>query len=49
MLKLPEMKSVNPRKGENPLVHLGLQIIGMLMGSSIMLLIAIFEEKIHLE
>lgn len=46
---LPEMKSVNPRKGENPLVHLGLQIIGMLMGSSIMLLIAIFEEKIHLE
>ncbi|GFR99228.1 zinc transporter ZIP10 [Elysia marginata] len=43
---LPEMTSVDPKKGENPFLHLFLQVIGIILGSTIMLLIAIFEHDI---
>ncbi|KAK3786505.1 hypothetical protein RRG08_039152 [Elysia crispata] len=43
---LPEMTSVDPKKGENPFLHLFLQVLGIIIGSTIMLLIAIFEHDI---
>ncbi|RUS70619.1 hypothetical protein EGW08_021623 [Elysia chlorotica] len=43
---LPEMTSVDPKKGESPFLHLFLQVLGIVMGSSIMLVIAIFEHDI---
>ncbi|ESO10666.1 hypothetical protein HELRODRAFT_71847 [Helobdella robusta] len=43
---LPEMKSVAPKKGEHPFLHLSLQVCGMLLGASIMLVIALYEDKI---
>ncbi|XP_055880904.1 zinc transporter ZIP10-like isoform X2 [Biomphalaria glabrata] len=43
---LPEMSSVDPKKGENPFLHLSLQVLGILLGSGIMLLIAVFENSI---
>ncbi|KAH9519073.1 hypothetical protein Btru_009057 [Bulinus truncatus] len=43
---LPEMSSVDPKKGENPFLHLLLQVLGILLGSGIMLLIAVFERDI---
>ena len=47
-LQLPELTSVQPKRGENPLVHLALQNVGMLTGAGIMLLIAIYEDDIKL-
>lgn len=44
---LPEMRSVDPKKGENPLIHLVLQLAGMLTGILVMLLIALFEGQIN--
>lgn len=49
VFQLPEIKLVDPRKGEHPLVHLALQLMGMLTGSGIMLLIALYEDQLHLE
>ncbi|CAG5122163.1 unnamed protein product [Candidula unifasciata] len=43
---LPEMSSVDPKKGENPFLHLLLQVLGILLGSGIMLVIALFEHDI---
>lgn len=45
-LQLPEMSSVDPKKGENPFLHLLLQVLGILLGSGIMLVIALFEHDI---
>lgn len=47
LLQLPEMTSVGPKKGEHPLLHLALQNSGMLVGASIMLLIAVYEEQLQ--
>ncbi len=47
MLQLPEMTAVDPREGENPCVHLALQNAGLLLGGAIMLLIALYEDKIR--
>lgn len=44
---LPEMKSVNPKQGEHPLIHLGLQLAGISLGAGIMLVIALFEDRIR--
>jgi len=41
------MTSVGPKKGEHPLLHLALQNSGMLVGASIMLMIAIYEEQLQ--
>ncbi|XP_059150270.1 zinc transporter ZIP10-like [Physella acuta] len=43
---LPEMSSVDPKKGENPFLHLLIQVAGILLGSGIMLLIALYEDEI---
>ena len=45
--QLPEMKFVGPKKGEHPLLHLGLQNAGMLLGAGIMLVIALYEEQLQ--
>jgi len=47
LLQLPEMTSVGPKKGEHPLLHLALQNSGMLVGASVMLLIAVYEEQLQ--
>ena len=47
LLQLPEMTSVGPKKGEHPLLHLALQNSGMLVGASIMLVIAVYEEQLQ--
>jgi zinc transporter ZupT len=44
---LPEMTSMNPKKGEHPLFHLVLQNSGMLLGVSVMLIIALFERQLQ--
>ncbi|WAR05577.1 S39AA-like protein [Mya arenaria] len=44
---LPEMSSVETKKGENPFCHLLLQFIGMMIGGGIMFLIAIFEGDLQ--
>ena len=41
------MTSVGPKKGEHPLLHLALQNSGMLVGVSIMLVIALYEEQLQ--
>jgi len=41
------MTSVGPKKGEHPLLHLALQNSGMLVGASIMLIIAVYEEQLQ--
>jgi len=41
------MTSVGPKKGEHPLLHLALQNSGMLVGASIMLVIAVYEEQLQ--
>jgi len=46
-MQLPEMTSVGPKKGEHPLLHLALQNSGMLVGASIMLIIAVYEEQLQ--
>ena len=38
---------MGPKKGEHPLLHLALQNSGMLVGASIMLMIAIYEEQLQ--
>ena len=47
-LQLPEMTAVDPKEGENPCVHLALQNVGFLCGVTIMLLIALYEDKIKI-
>ena len=42
------MTSISPRAGETPFLHFGLQNVGILMGASIMLVIALFEDEINL-
>jgi len=41
------MTSVGPKKGEHPLFHLALQNSGMLVGASIMLIIAMYEQQLQ--
>jgi len=41
------MTSIGPKEGEHPLLHLALQNSGMLVGGSIMLIIAIYEEQLQ--
>ena len=41
------MTSVGPKKGEHPLLHLALQNSGMLVGASIMLVIAVYEVQLQ--
>lgn len=48
-LQLPELTSVDPRSGEHPLVHFLLQNAGMLLGFTIMFIIAFFEEDISFQ
>nr|XP_022326413.1 zinc transporter ZIP6-like isoform X1 [Crassostrea virginica] len=43
---LPELTSLGTKKGENPFFHLILQLCGLLLGSGIMFLIAIFEHDL---
>ncbi|XP_053408590.1 zinc transporter ZIP10-like [Mercenaria mercenaria] len=43
---LPELSSVETKKGEHPLCHLLLQGIGMCIGAGIMLAIALYEEDL---
>ncbi|XP_060595867.1 zinc transporter ZIP10-like [Ruditapes philippinarum] len=43
---LPELSSVDTKKGEHPLCHLLLQGVGMCTGAGIMLTIALFEEDL---
>lgn len=42
---LPEMMSVDSRDGENPFFHLVFQACGMFLGIGIMLIIAMYEDK----
>ena len=46
--QLPEMTAVDPKAGENPCVHIALQNVGLLCGVTIMLLIALYEDKIKI-
>jgi len=41
------MTSIGPKKGEHPLLHLALQNSGMLVGASIMLMIALYEVQLQ--
>jgi len=41
------MTSVGPKKGEHPMLHLALQNSGMLIGASIMLIIALYEYELQ--
>lgn len=43
---LPELTSLGTKKGENPFFHLILQLCGLILGSGIMFLIAIFEHDL---
>ncbi|XP_052254248.1 zinc transporter ZIP10-like isoform X3 [Dreissena polymorpha] len=43
---LPELSSVETKKGENPFFHLLLQFLGMMLGGGIMFVIAIFEADL---
>ncbi|XP_012945688.1 zinc transporter ZIP10 isoform X1 [Aplysia californica] len=43
---LPEMSSMDTQKGENPFLHLLFQVLGIVLGSGIMLLIALYEHDI---
>ena len=45
--QLPELTSFAPRPGESPFVHFALKNFGMLLGFAIMLLIALYEDKIR--
>ncbi|KAL8565796.1 hypothetical protein ACOMHN_066195 [Nucella lapillus] len=44
---LPEMTAVDTKKGENHYLHLLLQVCGMMVGSGIMLIIAVFEHDLQ--
>jgi len=46
-VQLPELKQIGPKKGETPLLHLALQNCGMLIGSGIMLVIALYESQLQ--
>ena len=41
------MTSMDPKKGEHPLLHLLLQNSGMLLGVSIMLVIVLYEDQLQ--
>jgi hypothetical protein len=41
------MTAVDTKKGENQYHHLLLQVTGMLMGSGIMLLVAVYEHDLQ--
>lgn len=43
---LPELTALGTKKGENPFFHLILQLCGLVVGSGIMFLIAIFEHDL---
>ncbi|XP_069122662.1 zinc transporter ZIP10-like [Argopecten irradians] len=43
---LPELTIVDIKQGENPLFHLVLQVMGMILGVSILLLIALYEKNL---
>lgn len=43
---LPELTALGTKKGENPFFHLILQVCGLVVGSGIMFLIAIFEHDL---
>ena len=45
--QLPEITNISPKEGENPGVHLLLQSAGIITGAAIMLLIAIYEDRIQ--
>lgn len=45
LFQLPEMMSVDSRDGENPFFHLVFQACGMFLGIGIMLIIAMYEDK----
>ena len=47
MVQLPEMMAVDTKKGENQYLHLLLQVVGMLLGSGIMLIIAVYEHDLQ--
>ena len=48
MFQLPEISNVSPKDGESPAIHLLIQNAGLLTGAIIMLLIAVYEDKIQL-
>jgi len=39
--------SVDTKKGEHPLWHLILQMVGMLLGAAIMFVIALYERQLQ--
>ncbi|KAH3775078.1 zinc transporter ZIP10-like isoform X2 [Dreissena polymorpha] len=43
---LPELSSVETKKGENPFCHLVVLVVGMLLGGGIMFIIAVYEENL---
>ncbi|XP_033732150.1 zinc transporter ZIP10-like [Pecten maximus] len=43
---LPELTAVDTRQGEHPFTHLLIQVGGMIIGATIMLLIALYETKL---
>ncbi|XP_060078538.1 zinc transporter ZIP6-like isoform X2 [Ylistrum balloti] len=43
---LPELTAVDTRQGEHPFCHLLIQVGGMILGASIMLLIALYEKNL---
>ncbi|XP_069132664.1 zinc transporter foi-like [Argopecten irradians] len=43
---LPELTTVNTKQGGTPLFHLVLQVMGMILGVSILLLIALYEKNL---
>ena len=45
-VQLPEMTAVETKKGENPFLHLLLQVLGMLVGAGIMFVIAAYEHEL---
>lgn len=46
---LPEMTAVDTKQGENQYLHLLIQVGGMLLGSGIMLLIAVYEHNLQIQ
>ncbi|XP_069121951.1 zinc transporter ZIP10-like isoform X2 [Argopecten irradians] len=43
---LPELTAVDTKQGEHPFFHLFIQVIGMILGASIMLIIALYEKNL---
>ncbi|XP_025082073.1 zinc transporter ZIP10-like isoform X1 [Pomacea canaliculata] len=46
--QLPEMTAVDTKKGEPQFLHLFLQVCGIFVGAGIMLLIAVYEQRLQL-